>query len=167
LSNTNRSEELREDNRQLILQLKIYKTLLEEKAKLFIQKRKALMSCQSINLKYLQKRLAAMKFKIEQQELPKEGMRIIRQYREQIEIYEQKKVTLQRQLTNYARNYEQLNASREEVQRVTRENNQLKEKLQRQEGELVQLKAIVNGVDRGQPSTTSTISNLIQTFTTF
>lgn len=68
-----------------------------------VQKREALMSCQSTNLRYLQELSEAMKFKIEQQEVLEDGKRTIRQYREQLEAYEQEKFTLQRQLTEYPR----------------------------------------------------------------
>lgn len=102
LSNIDGSEELREDNHRLRLHLKRYKALLEEKAEKLMQKREALMSCQSTNLKYLQEHSEAMKFKIEQQELLEEGKRTIKQYQEQIETYEQEKVNFQRQLTSSA-----------------------------------------------------------------
>ena len=163
LSSPEGSEELQEDNHQLRLQLRRYKALLEEKAEQLIQKREALMGCQSTNLKYLQELSEAMKFKIEQQELLEEGKRTIRQYREQVETYEQEKVTFQRQLAGHSRIQEQLDSCREELQKVTRENNQLREKLQNQEVDFVQRKAIVSGIDGGQPSTLSTVSNWTQT----
>lgn len=163
LSSPGGSEELREDNHQLRLQLRRYKALLEEKSEQLLQKREALMGCQSTNLKYLQELSEAMKSKIEQQEILEESKKAIRQYQEQAEAHEQEKATFQRQLTGYSRNQEQLEECREEVQRVTGENSQLRERVQKQEEELVRLKAIVNCVDKSQPSATSTILNPLQT----
>lgn len=60
------------------------------------------------------------------------------------------------------RTQEHLNECREEVQRLTRENIQLKERLQNQEDELIQQKAMVNRVEVGQPSITSSASNAMQ-----
>ena len=156
------ADEMRQDNHKLKLQLKRYKTLLDEKSEQLLQKTEALMSCQSTNLKYLQELTDAMKFKIEQQESAEESKKTIKQYQEQLEAHKREKVTLQRKLNSPSRIQEQLDKCREEVQRLTRENNHLKERLQKQEGELMQQKAMVSRMEVGQPSTTSTVSNPIQ-----
>ena len=163
LSSTDGSEELREDNHRLRLQLKRYKALLEEKAEKLVHKGEALMSCQSTNLKYLQELSEAMKFKIEQQGLLEEGKRTIKQYREQIENYEQEKVTFQSQLAGFPRIQEELDSCREDVQRLTKENDRLNEELQKLEVELGHRKAIVKGADGGYLATTSMVSCLTQT----
>lgn len=86
----------------------------------------------------------------------------IRQYREQVEAYEQEKATFQRQLTGYSKTQEQLDECQEEVQRVARENSQLKEKLKKHVEGLAQQKVMVNHADMDQPSNTLVVSNPIQ-----
>ena len=90
-----------------------------------------------------------------------ENKKTIALCQEQVAIKEKEKVILQGQLNSYLRVQERLDECREELQRVTLENGQLKEKFRLQEVKLTTQKTMVSRVNTEQPSMTSTISNMV------